>query len=137
MEASKSYLLAIPRIGLALVFLWFGFQQLKYAESWIGYVPETIMKYLPISPSTFIHFNGAFEVVFGIALIFGICTRLSIFLLGLHLAEITYSIGLDSTGVRDFGVVMGSLFVFLYGPDELTIDKLLLNTEESSEKPMT
>ena len=134
MDISKKYSLAIPRIGTSLVFLWFGFQQLKDAQSWIGFIPEIVVKYSPVNATTLIHFNGAFEVVFGMALLFGICTRLSALLLGLHLAHISATLGFNSISVRDFGIVMGALFVFLYGPDEICIDMLISSHEELAEK---
>jgi len=59
---------------------------------------------------------------------------LSALLLGLHLAHITSTLGFNSISVRDFGVVMGSLFVVLYGPDELCIDRIISSPEELQEK---
>jgi uncharacterized membrane protein YphA (DoxX/SURF4 family) len=130
----KTYSLALPRIGLSFVFLWFGFEQLKHANEWVGFIPEIVVKYSPINATTIIHFNGAFEVVFALALFFGICTRLSALLLGLHLAHISATLGFNSISVRDFGIVMGNLFVVLYGPDELCIDRLISSPEELHEK---
>ncbi|OHA94027.1 MAG: hypothetical protein A3E02_02045 [Candidatus Zambryskibacteria bacterium RIFCSPHIGHO2_12_FULL_38_34] len=134
MKIPKTYSLALPRMGMSMVFLWFGFQQLKHANEWIGFIPQIILKYSPINATSIIHFNGAFEVVFALALFFGICTRLSALLLGLHLAHITSTLGFNSISVRDFGVVMGSLFVVLYGPDELCIDRIISSPEELQEK---
>jgi uncharacterized membrane protein YphA (DoxX/SURF4 family) len=130
MKINTAYAIAIPRIGLSFIFLWFGFQQLTDANSWIGYLPEFVIKYSPISPATFIHFNGAFELVFAMALMCGICTRLSALLLGLHLAHITALMGINPVGVRDFGIVMGVLGVFFYGPDNLCLDMIHFSKEE-------
>lgn len=130
----KTYSLAVPRMGLSLIFLWFGFQQLKHANEWVSFIPDFVVKYSPVHPTTLIHFNGAFEVVFALALFFGICTRLSALLLGLHLAHISSTLGFNSISVRDLGIVMGTLFVVLYGPDELCIDRLISSPEELHEK---
>jgi len=130
----KTYSLALPRIGLSGVFLWFGYQQLINSQEWVGFIPQIVMKYSPISAITIIHFNGAFEVVFATALFFGICTRLSALLLGLHLAHISATLGFNSISVRDFGIVMGNLFVVLYGPDELCLDRFISSPEELHEK---
>lgn len=116
------YGLALPRIGLSLVFLWFGFEQLLHTMSWVSYVPQFFIENSPVDVTTLVHLNGAFEVVFGFALLFGICTRLSALLLALHLAHITAIVGFDSIGVRDFGIVMGALGVALTGADKLCID---------------
>lgn len=134
MKISKTYSLAIPRIGLSFVFLWFGFQQLKHAVDWVGFIPDIVIKYSPINATTIIHFNGAFEVVFALALLLGISTRLSALLLGLHLAHISSTLGFNSISVRDFGIVMGNLFVVLYGPDELCLDRYISTPEELEEK---
>lgn len=130
MKINTEYALAVPRIGLSFIFFWFGFQQLLNTEVWISYIPEFVIKYSPVNASTIIHFNGAFEVVFAFALFFGICTRLSALLLGLHLAHITATMGINSIGIRDFGIVMGVLGVFLHGPDKLCLDMFLSTPEE-------
>lgn len=130
MKINTAYAIAMPRIGLSLVFFWFGLQQITNTQAWIGYIPDFVIRYSPISGSTIIHFNGAFEIVFAFALLAGICTRLSAILLGLHLAHITAMMGLNSIGVRDFGIVMGALGVFLYGPDNLCLDMIHFTQEE-------
>lgn len=134
MKIPKTYSLAVPRIGLSLVYFWFGLQQLQNAQAWVGFIPEIVLKYSPISATTIIHFNGAFEVVFSIALFLGICTRLTALLLGLHLAHISATLGFNSISVRDFGIVMGNLFIVLYGHDELCIDRFISTEEEHAEK---
>lgn len=134
MNIPKTYSLAVPRVGLSLVYLWFGYEQLQNASAWVGYIPEFVVKYSPVNATTLIHFNGAFEIVFGVALLLGLCTRLSALLLGLHLAHISATLGFNSLSVRDFGIVMGNLFVVLYGPDELTVDRLISSAEELMEK---
>lgn len=134
MSIPKTYSLAVPRVGLSLVYFWFGFEQLKNAAEWVGYIPQVVIKYSPVDAITLIHFNGAFEVVFGVALFLGLCTRLSALLLGLHLAHISATLGFNSLSVRDFGIVMGNLFVVLYGADELSVDRLISSTEEMLEK---
>ncbi len=130
MKINTAYAISIPRIGLSLIFFWFGFEQLFNTEAWMGFIPDFVSKYSPISTSSLIHFNGAFEVIFALALMCGICTRLSALLLGLHLAHITAMMGFNSIGVRDFGIVMGVLGVFFYGPDNLCLDMIHFSREE-------
>ena len=130
MKINTAYAIAMPRVGLSLVFFWFGLQQLTNTQAWISYIPDFVIKYSPINASTIIHLNGAFEVIFALALLAGICTRLSALLLGLHLAHITAMMGLNSIGVRDFGIVMGALGVFMYGPDLLCLDMIHFTQEE-------
>jgi uncharacterized membrane protein YphA (DoxX/SURF4 family) len=61
--------------------------------------------------------NGAFEIVFGLCLMFGIYIRVAATLLAIHMAAIALSLGLNTTGIRDFGLTMATFSVALYGKD--------------------
>lgn len=115
----------ILRIGIALVFLWFGTQQLTNAAAWTRLIPEFIISMSGLSATTLVHFNGAFEIVFGIALLIGFFTRITSFLLALHLLSITFTVGYGPIGVRDFGLSMATIAIFLYGVDSLCLDNWL------------
>jgi len=111
----------IARVGLALVFLYFGFSQLRDPTSFLGWLPAEV-SLLPISPTTFVLLNGAVEVFFGTLLLLGIYTRLSAALLGLHLLGIAVSMGFTQTGVRDAGLSIATIAIALYGPDKYGLD---------------
>lgn len=112
----------VLRIGLGLVMLWFGSQQIINPASWVGYLPEWIDK-LPISPTSFVYMNGWFEVILGILLIKGFYTRIVAGLLSLHLLSITLTVGYNEIGVRDFGLSMALISTFLYGSSEWSLDE--------------
>lgn len=118
------YAPALNRIGMSIVFLWFGVNQLIHPEFFIVWLPAEV-QYIPIKPETFVFLNGGFEVIFGVQLFLGVFTRISSLLLGLHLAGITYTIGLSEVGIRDFGLTLATLTIFLTPIDRLTIDYLL------------
>ena len=118
---------AITRIGMSLVFLWFGFQQFLHTTSWIGFIPQWIIKYSPVDAVTLVHFNGAVELVFGFALLFGLFVRTTATILALHMAHITLIVGYDAIGVRDFGLVVATSGVALYGPDLLSVEQFLFS----------
>lgn len=80
----------------------------------------------PFGPITLVHINGAIEVVFGTALIFGFFTRASAFVLAMHMAHITLMVGYDSIGVRDFGLAIAGFAILLNGADRFTIDRQFL-----------
>ena len=55
--------------------------------------------------------------IFGLLLLFGWQTRIVALLLALHLFDIMWTVGYGEIGVRDFGLAMGTLVVFMNGPD--------------------
>ena len=111
------------RVGVSLVVLWFGINQLLNPEQWISQLPEWTTL-LPVSQIGLIYFNGWFEFVFGLTLLFGFYTRLSALLIALHLLDITFTVGYGAVGVRDFGLSISALSVFLSGSDALSVDKV-------------
>jgi uncharacterized membrane protein YphA (DoxX/SURF4 family) len=111
----------VLRIGMALVVLWFGVQQLLDPSIWTGYLP-TWTSSLPIGAVTFVLLNGWFECTFGLLLIAGFYTRFVALLLSLHLYGIAATLGLGELGVRDFGLATGLLSVFFYGQDVWSVD---------------
>ncbi|HEY4499930.1 MAG TPA: DoxX family protein [Candidatus Paceibacterota bacterium] len=112
----------IVRVGVALVFLWFGGSQLNNATDWIGWLPSWVLK-LPIAPTNFIYANGAMEVLFGAMLLVGLYVRFAAFVLALHMAGIVISVGYNEIGVRDFGILCATIAVWLYGPDVYSLYK--------------
>ncbi len=127
--------LAVIRTGLALVFLWFAVQQFLYTQMWISYIPDWVINLSKLDSTTLVHINGAFEFVFGMALLFGVCTRVSALLLGLHMAEIAYTVGYNAVGVRDFGLTIATIGIFLYGADQFCIDRLFVKEDETGINP--
>ncbi len=95
----------ILRLGLAVLFLWFGFSQLLDGQNWVGWVPEWAVNLLHLPPAMIVLANGAFEVVAGAALAIGIFVRPAAALLGLHLAVLVFEIGANDIGMRDFGLM--------------------------------
>ncbi len=98
----------VLRLGLAAVFLWFGFSQLLDGVNWVSWVPEWAVNTLNIPPAMIVLLNGAFEVIAGGLLAFNILTRWVALALALHLVVITIEIGLTAIGVRDFGLTMAT-----------------------------
>lgn len=118
----KMYAPTVLRIGIAIVFLWFGMQQLLHTAMWIGLIPKSVIAISGLTAATLVHFNGSFEIVFGLCLLFGFFTRTTALLLALHMLDITYVVGYGATGVRDFGLSIGAISLFLYGIDSVSLD---------------
>lgn len=112
----------VLRIGMSLIILWFGIQQIIDVTSWIGYLPEWTAT-LPVSQSSLVYLNGSFEIIFGVFMLLGFYTRISALFLALHLFDIVYLVGYDATGMRDLGLAIAISAIFLYGPDRCCIDE--------------
>jgi uncharacterized membrane protein YphA (DoxX/SURF4 family) len=104
----------VLRLGLAALFLWFGFSQLLDGLNWVGWVPMWAVELLNIPPAMIVLGNGAFEVVAGGLLAFNILTRWAALALAVHLAVITVEIGMNEIGVRDFGLTMATLALVIF-----------------------
>ena len=123
---SKDIAPVVLRISLALVFLYFGFQQISNPDSWISFVPEWII--LPgMTTNNFVILNGVIELLFGTFLIVGLYVRFSALILSLHLFGIAFSIGFTPLGVRDFGLAFATLALYLWGFDKYTLDYKFIN----------
>jgi len=111
----------VLRIGMSLIILWFGVQQIIDVTAWVGYLPAWTTV-LPVSQHGLIYLNGTFEIVFGIFMLLGFYTRFVTVLLALHLFDITYVVGYNAIGMRDLGLAIATLAVFLYGEDAFSFD---------------
>lgn len=115
MRISQEYGKIILRIGMSLVFLWFGITQLYDPSSWTAFVPAFLTAMLPAK--TIVMLNGSFEVIFGLLLLAGLYLRIASILLGLHLAGIAFSLGYSATAIRDLGLSIATLSIFFNGYD--------------------
>ena len=112
--------LTILRLGLAVVFLWFGFSQLFDGVAWVSWVPEWATALIPIPPAMIVLLNGLLEVILGTLLAANILVRPIALLLTLHLALITFEIGATAIGVRDLGLTLATLALFFLTPKRPT-----------------
>ena len=143
-ERVRPYAPLVVRIGVALVFLWFGINQLLFPSDFLGYLPSWVVMdeagfghvlftlvHLAVGEHVglLLAFNGVFEMVFGLLLLVGLFTRVSALLLSLHLFGIMVSLGYNDIAVRDFGLVAATFSVFLYGKDTWCWDDKRKKTE--------
>lgn len=120
-KKTKQYSPIILRIGLSLVFLWFGFNELFDTATWLSYIPPWTND-LPIGPITLVLINGGIEAVFGILLLLGIFTRFSAGILAIHHLFILVILGYNEIAIRDFGLFAALIAVFLFGKDKWCLD---------------
>ena len=105
--------LHILRLGLASVFLWFGFSQIIDSLSWVSIVPDWAASLIHLPPAMIVMGNGIFEIVLGSLLAMGFFVRVISLILALHLIPIVLNFGFVATGVRDYAIVIASLSLSL------------------------
>ncbi len=118
----ENYSKPILRISISFLFLWFATSQLSNQQNWTSFIPQYILS-LGISEINLILFNGLFELILGIFLLIGFYTRASSLILSLHLFFISFSIGYNPLGIRDFVLALTTLSIFFSGPDKFCLDK--------------
>jgi uncharacterized membrane protein YphA (DoxX/SURF4 family) len=94
--------ITILRLSLSFVFLWFAFSQLSNTAQWTSIVPTWAQSIAPAG--TLVILNAFFEIFSGIMLALGVYTRFFATILAIHLFMISFSLGLNPIGVRDFGL---------------------------------
>jgi uncharacterized membrane protein YphA (DoxX/SURF4 family) len=117
------YAPGVLRIGMAVIILWFSIQQFLHNSVWVAYIPESITNLTGLQVSQLVFLNAVFELVFGLAILFGFYTRFASLLLAIHLFDIMWVVGYGATGVRDLGLAIGTLVVFMNGPDVFCIQQ--------------
>ena len=118
----EKYSKPILRVALSLVFLYFGFQQITSPFEWTGFVPEYALNF-GIAAEKIVLANAILELSLGALLLIGLYTRMSALILAVHLSLITFSLGLNDLGARDFGLTFATFVIFLNGADEFCLDK--------------
>jgi uncharacterized membrane protein YphA (DoxX/SURF4 family) len=118
----QEYAPAVLRYGMAAVILWFSSQQFLHTDVWIAYIPDNVVTMTGMSAVKLVYINAVFELVFGLLMTFGFMTRISAFLLTIHLLDIMWVVGYGEIGVRDFGLAVATFAVFMNGPDNLCLD---------------
>jgi uncharacterized membrane protein YphA (DoxX/SURF4 family) len=103
----------VLRLGLAALFLWFGFSELVDTLKWVSWVPTWAVNLFHLSPAMIVLLNGVVEVIGGSLLALDLFVPVVAFVLGLHLLIIVIDIGLDAVGVRD-AAIMFATFALMF-----------------------
>ncbi|NCN51965.1 hypothetical protein GW931_03060 [archaeon] len=107
---------AVLRWGVSFVFLVFGIWQLVNPTSWVGYVPGYVYG-LGISISLIIILNGILDLLIGVSLVSGIYLRFFSVLGVLRILVIAFSLGWNDVFVRDIGLAIALIAIYLNGED--------------------
>ncbi len=122
MNVRTSLGIGVLRIGLAILFLWFGFSQFFDQSMWTSWVPAWAMALTGLEAEMIVLLNGGFEIALGSLLALGLYTRAAATLLGLHLAVLVFEIGLTPIGMRDFAIMAATFALALLPPDHYALD---------------
>jgi len=119
----NNYSRLILRIGLGLVFIYFGLIQFINPERWTDLLPEFLTKLSLFKPEIFILINGMFDTLVGFCLILGLFVRIFSLLAFLHLISISlFSLGFNTSGIRDLGLAISALSLFFTEEDKFSLD---------------
>jgi len=121
LQILQKYSKPVLRIGLSLVFLYFGYQQITNINEWLGFVPNFALVF-GLTAKNIVLMNSLLELILGILLLLGLFTRTSSLILSIHLYGIAFSLGFNDLGVRDLGLATATLAIFLNGPDNFCLD---------------
>ena len=113
------------RLGLGFVFFWFGIDKFIDPGLWIGWIPDSILSFVPIFPGTFIFLLGIVETILGILLIFGVLVRIVAFVSALHLLAIIFSLGFNDIVVRDIGLLTMALALAIEKKHSFCLDSFM------------
>ena len=119
----KEFAPAITRIAIALVFLWFSFNQFFLTNDFVNLIPNFLVTLFGVSPAVFVILNACLEFILGVFLLFGIHVRFSSFILGLHLIGIAISMGYGAIMARDLALAFVTFSILFNGRDILCMQK--------------
>lgn len=117
----KRYAPIPVRLGIGVVFLWMGIDIWVHTDYWMTWLPGYVSQF--IEPQIMMLMTGVFDFVFGLLLLLGLFTRISALLMALHLIGVINTLGYNDIAVRDFGLLLATIGIFLYGPDKWCLDK--------------
>jgi len=120
-EKGKEYAPAVARYGVGTVFFLFGISQITNPENWVMWLPSFSYSW-GISAMNLIYINGIFDFIIGAMLLIGLYTRVTALIGSIHLAGIIFSIGYSEVAIRDFGLLLVLISIFLRGSDRLCME---------------
>jgi uncharacterized membrane protein YphA (DoxX/SURF4 family) len=116
----------ILKVGLGIVFIYFGVNQIMNPEMWVDLLPSFLNNLNFFQPESLIFLNGTFDILVGFCLILGLFLKIISVLAFLHLISIfIFSLGFTQSGIRDFGLALASLSLFFSEDDKFSLSRFL------------
>ena len=107
----EPYAPLVLRVGLAFVFMWFGWSGVSNPTIWTGLVPAWTAAIA--APESLVQAHGIFELVFGLLLFAGIGTRIVATLLLINLIHTITLLSWGPIMTRDIAIATTLLSVAL------------------------
>jgi cytochrome c-type biogenesis protein len=104
----------VLRYGLALTYIYSGYDLITNSRSWASFVPYWFSNLLPVDALTYLQFQGAVELLLALAFITGFALRPAAFLAALEMVSILLLYGIDAVTFRDVAILGGALALFFY-----------------------
>jgi uncharacterized membrane protein YphA (DoxX/SURF4 family) len=111
----------VLRIGISLLYLWFGFSQIFNPGEWISFLPD-YASLVPVSREHIVLINGLSEVFMASLILIGWKVRWVASFLAIHAFHILITVGYNAIGVRDFGILVAVVTIALNGADRWSLD---------------
>lgn len=118
----------VARVGVGLVFLWFGIDKFIHVSNWTGWVPQWMEAVIPMSLITFMYVQGVIESLVGLLLVIGYQVRIAslvavVTLLGVELAMV--GTGQAEMMLRDGAILAAAVSLLFTGSQKLSVDSFL------------
>ena len=120
MDRRAIYAQIVLRLGISIVFLWFGINQLIDPEKFMGYLPKALL--LSTFASSIVLANGIFGTITGLLLAISLWVRPVALIIAIHLIIVIIGLGYNDITVRDFGLLCATIAIFLGGADKWCIN---------------
>lgn len=124
-STARAFAPVVLRLGLAILYLWFGFSEITNVAAWTSWVPAWAVSLTGLSAAQIVLLNGAFEIAAGALLAIGLWVRFVGTLLALHMLLLVVEIGLGPIGMRDLTIAFATIAMALGGADWLALDRRL------------
>ena len=113
------------RLGLGVVFGWFGVDKFIHPEAWFKWVPAWVSGIAPVPPNMMMYAQGGLEVLIALFLVLGLFTRVIAVIASVLLAGIILSSGgIHDITIRDLGLFSAALSLAFSGASVFSIDRL-------------
>ena len=118
MAQALKYPQLVLRIGIAIVFLWFGIDKFIHPQHWLdAWVPawvQSAVEAIHLGPQNFVILTGMFETFVGLSLATGFFMRLFSAAGALFLAVVIVINGVPLDLARDIGLIGGLVALSLW-----------------------